>query len=197
MAWTSPKTWSVGEVLTSTDMNTYVRDNTEFLFDNSVYNASAAITATNASWPVPTLANPIVRVTVVGGGSGGSNITTGTLAASGAGGTTTFNAGGGISVSAAGGPALSSGGGTGPTGSAGFRTDNGGRAGRLNGGVSTLSISTDSPGFGGELKVAYLDLTGVSTVNVTVGAGGAGATGGNNDGGAGGRGEVFVEYVAG
>jgi hypothetical protein len=33
MAWTSPKTWSFGEVLTSTDMNTYVRDNTEFLFD--------------------------------------------------------------------------------------------------------------------------------------------------------------------
>ena len=28
MAWTNPKTWSFGEVLTSTDMNTYVRDNT-------------------------------------------------------------------------------------------------------------------------------------------------------------------------
>ena len=32
MAWTSPKTWSFGEVLTSTDMNTYVRDNTAALF---------------------------------------------------------------------------------------------------------------------------------------------------------------------
>jgi hypothetical protein len=31
MAWTSPKTWAFGEVLTSTDMNTYVRDNTDDL----------------------------------------------------------------------------------------------------------------------------------------------------------------------
>jgi hypothetical protein len=29
MAWTSPKTWSFGEVLSSSDMNTYVRDNTD------------------------------------------------------------------------------------------------------------------------------------------------------------------------
>lgn len=28
MAWTTPKTWSVGEVLTSSDMNTYVSNNT-------------------------------------------------------------------------------------------------------------------------------------------------------------------------
>jgi hypothetical protein len=28
VAFTSPKTWSFGEILTSTDMNTYVRDNT-------------------------------------------------------------------------------------------------------------------------------------------------------------------------
>ena len=28
MAFTTPKTWSFGEILTSTDMNTYVRDNT-------------------------------------------------------------------------------------------------------------------------------------------------------------------------
>ena len=31
MAFTTPKTWSFGEILTSTDMNTYVRDNTEAL----------------------------------------------------------------------------------------------------------------------------------------------------------------------
>jgi hypothetical protein len=31
MAWTSPKTWSFGEVLSSSDMNTYVRDNTDVL----------------------------------------------------------------------------------------------------------------------------------------------------------------------
>jgi len=31
VSWTNPKTWSFGEVLTSTDMNTYVRDNTSDL----------------------------------------------------------------------------------------------------------------------------------------------------------------------
>lgn len=30
MAWTSPKTWNVGDVLTAADMNTYVRDNTRW-----------------------------------------------------------------------------------------------------------------------------------------------------------------------
>jgi hypothetical protein len=33
VSWTNPKTWSFGEVLTSADMNTYVRDNSQFLFD--------------------------------------------------------------------------------------------------------------------------------------------------------------------
>ena len=31
MAWNTPKTWSVGDVLTASEMNTYVRDNTGFL----------------------------------------------------------------------------------------------------------------------------------------------------------------------
>ena len=31
MAWTSPKTWTTNEVLTSSDMNVYVRDNETFL----------------------------------------------------------------------------------------------------------------------------------------------------------------------
>jgi hypothetical protein len=31
VAWTSPKTWNFGDVLTAADMNTYVRDNTGFL----------------------------------------------------------------------------------------------------------------------------------------------------------------------
>ena len=35
MSWTNPKTWSFGEILTSTDMNTYVRDNTSELFARS------------------------------------------------------------------------------------------------------------------------------------------------------------------
>lgn len=32
MAWTTPKTW-VSEILTSNDMNTYLSDNTQFLYD--------------------------------------------------------------------------------------------------------------------------------------------------------------------
>lgn len=31
MAWSSPKTWNVGDVLTAADMNTYVRDNAGYL----------------------------------------------------------------------------------------------------------------------------------------------------------------------
>jgi hypothetical protein len=41
VAWTNPKTWSFGEILTSTDMNTYVRDNTEELFDGAGSNLVA------------------------------------------------------------------------------------------------------------------------------------------------------------
>lgn len=31
MAWTTPKTWTVGELLTAADLNTYIRDNSDFL----------------------------------------------------------------------------------------------------------------------------------------------------------------------
>jgi hypothetical protein len=31
VAWTTPKTWNVGDILTAADMNTYVRDNTKWL----------------------------------------------------------------------------------------------------------------------------------------------------------------------
>jgi hypothetical protein len=34
MAWTSPKTWATGDVLTAADMNTYLRDNTDHLNDD-------------------------------------------------------------------------------------------------------------------------------------------------------------------
>jgi hypothetical protein len=161
------------------------------------FDSSTSITATSSTWVPPTLANPIVKVTCVGGGSGGYNSTIGTLAASGAGGTTTFNAGGGKTVSAAGGVALSGGTGAGQAGAAGFCSNNGGGSGRQRGEVTTVNIATSSNGFGGEIKVAYIDLTGVSTVDATIGAGGAGATGGYNAGGAGGRGEIIVEYAAG
>lgn len=45
MAWTAPKTFSAGDVLTSSDMNTYVRDN---------MNAIAAVGVAGASSHTPT-----------------------------------------------------------------------------------------------------------------------------------------------
>ena len=36
MAWTTPKTWVTGEVLTSDDLNTYVKENTDFLFNSAL-----------------------------------------------------------------------------------------------------------------------------------------------------------------
>jgi hypothetical protein len=163
----------------------------------AAFNARSVITATDATWAVPALANPVVCVTAIGGGSGGHNSTIGTPAASGAGGTTTFDAGGGKTVSAAGGAALLGSTGVGQAGNAGWASNNGGHNGRQRGEVTTVNIANSNQGFGGAISVAYIDLTGVSTVNVTIGAGGAGATGGYADGGDGGRGEVIVEYVAG
>lgn len=45
MAWTTPKSWSVGEVVTAANMNTHLRDNLQYLkglagqivFDNQIY----------------------------------------------------------------------------------------------------------------------------------------------------------------
>lgn len=153
------------------------------------FTAQETITATDATWSVPTLASPIVKVTVIGAGGGGGGSGTGT---GGSGGTTTFNAGGAGTVTAAGGQGGFGGNSTnnGANGIAGFSAGNGGQAG----GVQTTNFGTK--GQGGKITIAYLDLTGISTVNVTIGAGG---TKGDDtgDGGVGGAGEVIVEYVAG
>jgi hypothetical protein len=161
------------------------------------FTAQQTITATDSSWPVPSLGSPVVKVTVVGGGggSGGRGTTQ-----PGAGGTTTFNAGGAGTVTAAGGrrgsalPSTSPSTTLGEAGTDGLASHNG-----ATGGVHFESfVNRDayggSTGGGGKITVAYLDLTGISTVNVTIGAGGA-ATGGTGSA-VGGRGEVIVEYVA-
>lgn len=45
MTWTAPKTWSVGDILTASDMNTYVRDNSKanglILIDDYTVSGSA------------------------------------------------------------------------------------------------------------------------------------------------------------
>jgi len=156
------------------------------------FTAGTVITATNASWSVPALRSPIVRVTVIGGGGGGGSANN--AGNGGAGGTTTFNAGAGpLTVSAAGGAGGrgSDQNANGLSGTVGFVSSNVGM-----GAVNQTGDQTGTMGLGGVITVAYLDLTGISTANVTIGAGGAASTGGNT-GGAGGRGEVIVEYVAG
>jgi hypothetical protein len=162
------------------------------------FTASTTITANNASWPVPSLASPIVKVTAIGGGGGGGVGDINNQTFGGAGGTTTFNAGGAGTVTGtggAGGVSSDPPGGTIPIGSAGLSAGNGGVGARTVSG-SASSVRTAGDGRGGLVTVAYLNLTGISTVNVTIGAGGTGATGATN-GSDGGRGEVIVEYVAG
>jgi hypothetical protein len=157
----------------------------------------AVITATDSSWSVPSLASTIVKVTVIGGGGGG-----GGFSPDGSdGGTTTFNAGGAGTVSASGGkggsstpPAPGDTSSNGTNGLNGLTSGNGGTGGQRT--VSSEFNFGGSTGTGGEVNVAYLDLDGISTANVTIGAGGSGG-GGNPSGGTGGDGEVIVEYVAG
>jgi hypothetical protein len=165
------------------------------------FDASETITASNASWSVPALGSPIVKVTVVGGGGGGGAGETNTQVAGSAGGTTTFDAGVGNTVTAAGGAGATrrrnNFGGEKLVGTLGMASSNGGSTSTRN--SSDASEKTGPKGGGGKIVVGYIDLTGLSTVNVTVGAGGAGAVSSvdpSRSGGDGGRGEVIVEYKA-
>jgi len=158
------------------------------------FNSRTVITATNASWSVPTLANPIVRVQVMGGGGAGAGRNSAENTVGGAdGGTSTFNAGTAGTVSAAGGLGVGNGNTAGRTGTAGFATSNGGGAASHGGRQAPMGGN----GNGGSAVVAYFNLAGVSTVNVTIGAGGAAGSADSTPGGSGGRGEVIVEYAAG
>jgi hypothetical protein len=69
MAWNTPKTWAVGDILTASDVNTYVRDNTNFLNappSARVYNDAAisinndtitALTFNSERWDTDTIHN--------------------------------------------------------------------------------------------------------------------------------------------
>jgi hypothetical protein len=177
--------------------------NAAFAFD-----AITEITATDAAWPVPTLAMPIVRVTVIGGGGGaGAGRSIGNVVGNGnpgsAGGNTVFGVGESFEVTCTGGAGGSASGYDATSNGNGFlpltRALNYGRPGRA---VEWDPRSAGGHGRGGEIKVVYIDLTGKTTLNVTIGAGGAagsalGSTAPGIVGGAGVRGAVFVEYKAG
>jgi hypothetical protein len=162
---------------------------------NTGFTARQTITATDATWSVPSLASPIVKVTVIGGGGGGGGSADGGGGTNaGTGGTTTFDAGGAGTVSANGGLGGKSQDANigGSAGTDGFSAGN--QGGGSKGSTSNTSGTT---GCGGAITVSYLNLSGISTVNVTIGAGGTAGSGNLSSGGAGGRGEVIVEYVAG
>ena len=156
------------------------------------FTASTAITATDASWTVPTLADPVVKVTVVGGGGGGGrNVFT------------AGSAGVSSSFASSAGTATATGGAGGIAGSnttqqsqssKRFMSYNGGQGGQ--GGSGGLWYAAPNAE-GGEVVVAYFDLDGVTTANVTVGAGGSPNYTGSGGGQEGGDGVVIVEYRAG
>ena len=161
-------------------------------------NTRTVVTATNATWPVPTLADPVVRVTVIGaGGGGGGANATGTPGNGGKGGSTVFGQGAGYAVTATGGTGGlgAAAGGVGRAATLGFASSNGG-GGAIDSQNTRANTATGQDGGGGRIEVAYIDLTGVTTVNIQIGAGGTAGTG-TNAGAAGGRGEVIVEYRAG
>jgi hypothetical protein len=151
------------------------------------FTAGTAITATS-TWTVPALRSPVVRVTVIGGGGGGGG-SGGTDGDGGTGGTTTFSAG--TNPSAAGGAGGLRTGATGTKdGTAGNASGNG-----AHGAIRAANDGTGGNGLGGSVTVAYVNLTGLSTVSVTVGVGGTAGIG-STAGGTGGRGQINVEYVA-
>lgn len=235
MAGAGFKSFTVGEVLTSGDVNTYLMQQSVMVFANSgargsalgtavsegmlsylsgsdvveyydgsgwnnlsgAFTASTAITATNASWPVPTLAEPVVRVTVIGGGGGGGGANaTSTGGHGGTGSTSTFACSAGT-VTASGGIGGNNAVGvlTGEAGTNYLASGNGGEGGQ-DSQNSRANTGAGGDGRGGAVTISYLDMTGIGTATVTIGAGGTAGTG-TGAGGAGGGGAVIFEYRAG
>ena len=75
MPWTTPKTW-ISEVLTSDDMNTYLSDNTQYLYDEITYSPaeytytrSGAVNYTTTSESLVDIDDPnmVATITTDGG----------------------------------------------------------------------------------------------------------------------------------
>lgn len=49
MAWTTPRSWTTGEVVTASHMNTHVRDNTAYLKDSPLFDGSPSV-ANSMTW---------------------------------------------------------------------------------------------------------------------------------------------------
>lgn len=150
------------------------------------FTASTAVTASDASWTVPTLGHPVVKVTVISGGGSGAG--RGEPYVPGNPGNDSVFACSAGTVTATAGVAGGSGG---LNGRDGWSAGNGGQ------GMEGGSFGDVQNGGAGEIVVGYLDLTGVSTASLTVGAGGAAITSAYGASGAGGDGSIVIEYQAG
>jgi len=143
------------------------------------FNTSVNITSTNATYTVPAFSSPIFKFTIIGGGGGGGH-----------GGTAAGSAGGSSSVffssttNTAGGGSGGSSGSTGAEGQYAYASSNFGQY--------RFNSSSGQPGLGGQIIVVYRDLTGISTIDVTIGAGGAGGSSAKN----GHSGIIIMEYSA-
>jgi hypothetical protein len=54
MAWTTPKSWAVNDLVTATDLNTHLRDNLQYLRDRKFYSglwsSTTPASTTNNTW---------------------------------------------------------------------------------------------------------------------------------------------------
>jgi hypothetical protein len=183
VSFTTPKTWSFGEVLTSTDMNTYVRDNVAALMqmieDIPVREKRIAAFTGDGSWTVP--AGVTYAIAHMRGGGGGIGQ-----------GTTGGN-GGTSSVAFSSGTVSANGGNKGVVRVATLDLVSAGLANTGNGAGATADTSESrNPVRGGDAQtiVAAATVTPAASITVTVGSGGSAGT----QGAAGGSGYVYIEY---
>lgn len=76
MAWTAPKTWSVGELVTAANMNTHVRDNLNYLKGAAgtiVFDAAATFTATSGTILTASASGGSAVIQITSSNSAGNN----------------------------------------------------------------------------------------------------------------------------
>jgi hypothetical protein len=144
------------------------------------FNTSEIITASDASFSVSAISG-FARFTVIAAGGGGGSRSAGSSGEGGTGGNSSVYDGVTTITATGGFGGLNNG--NEKDRNIAYASDNGGFA---------HDVDPDGDGSGGEIKVGYLDLTSVSTINVTIGSGGNGPSGASN----GFRGEVVMEYTA-
>lgn len=140
------------------------------------FNTISEVTASNATYDTSGITG-YARITLIAGGAGGSSRNL----SGGNGGNTSINIGGTTTT---------------VIGGRGFAaTDNATPLASANGGYGQAGNSDSSQnGYGGEMKIIYADLTGVSSVNITIGAGGTGGDSGAGHEGS--SGMTILEYSA-